>query len=333
MMDKSTIILKSFHEMKLSLLEVVLSDNSVYLGTSKNIFIEKISMVFLEFKRNGDSFLQPYLGFCNLEKDCSCNFNCYSFVGNVSQNYFNISFQVLDDESIIFCNCDFIEIRDKSVKRNSSIVIHIKNDEKVDFRPKNNFLIESQEYRLAYEELTLPSGKIIDKYIYLEWLIKYTSFFEKFEFPPYSYTDLYKFYSVFCQIKNLKNFLKSVDKAKVAIDEFNESVNDNETDLLKWLCKFEILSAKFILFDYENIDFDNPDNQKYFTVENLKIATFDFYNIIKFKNLFDKYYWELLDKYTTFSKEENSIYMSEQHEMSKLVCSLTYHLKIRKILV
>lgn len=312
------------------MLEVLLDDDKTYQDAAKDIFLEKLNMAFSEFKESGDTFLQSYRGFCNSDQCDNKRCTGYSFVGNNSKSHIDFIFQETETEINDIFHCNGFEITEKAVETNNSIDIFISYDEKADFKPSIDFLIKGQKCRLAYEELIHFQDTTIDKEVYLVWLEKFYPLYESLTLRAVFYTEFDKFYSLYRSINELKKFLQSDKFAIEAIKEFQSIDKCNEKQLLKWLTRYEQTGENLSLFLYEDIDFAQPEKNKYFKVDNLKIDTSDFKHIAKFKFLFDEHYWEMLDKYSVFSKEEAIRYVNENNGMSNYI-SLSYHLNKRGI--
>lgn len=316
------------------MLDILLDENKTYQEARKEVFIEKFNDVFSKLKKDGDTFLSSHIGFCN-SIICS-NKGCkgYSFVGNKSKKHIDLIFDELNDEINDIFHCNGFQTNDKSIETESLIDIDIKNDEKADFKPCIDFLLKSQKCKMAYEELIQYQNSIIDKTIYLSWLEKYFELNKTFTgkgFLSYNYSDFHNFYWLYFRINELNDFLQSSESAKEAVEEFQTNDKSNESQLLKWLIKYEKIGDDLSLFLYEDIDFEYPEKSEYFVVDNFKISTSDFIHVAKFKFLFDEYYWAMLEKYSTFSDEEKTRYVNENNVMSEYITSLTYHIDKRGI--
>ena len=86
-----------------------------------------------------------------------------------------------------------------------------------------------------------------------------------------------------------------------------------------------------LLYLFEDTDFEKLEDNAFFKVDGLKIKTLDFKCLAKFRFLFDNHYWNMLEKYTTFTKEDITRHMNENNEMSNYITSLSYHLDKRDI--
>ncbi len=315
------------------MLEILLDESKTYQDARKEIFLEKVNDAFSKLKENDDTFLLSYKGVCNSEACPNKGCRGYSFVGNNSKNHIDLIFDELDDDINDIYHCNGFETNDKSIETENLIYIEIKHDEKADFKPSIDFLIKSQNCKLGYEELAQHQNTVIDKEVYLVWLEKFYHLYKSFDLPPIFFAEFDRFYWLYYRINELRGFLQSSDFAKEAIKEFQAIDKSNEPQLLKWLIKYEKTGDNLRLFIYEDIDFEYPETSDYFETADFKINTSDFRHIAKFKFLFDEHYWNMLEKYSTFSEEETTQYINENNEMSNYISSLTYHLEKRGIVV
>lgn len=79
----------------INMIKIILEDNRTYQNFEKSLFIKKLNNSLDEFIQSGDTFLNLYSGVCKSEE---CNFNSkgYSFVGNNSNNYFDLIIDIKD---------------------------------------------------------------------------------------------------------------------------------------------------------------------------------------------------------------------------------------------
>ncbi len=331
--DKNELIIESFQKMDWDMLAVLLDNNKTYQNATKEVFLEKINVAFSELKENGDTFLLSHKGFCNFNE---CPNKCckgYSFVGNKSKKHIDLIFDELENNIKDIYHCSDFKTNDMTVKKESLIGIDIMNDERADFKPSIDFLIKSQKCKLAYDELIQFQNTVIGKEVYLVWLEKFSILKESLNLQAFNYAGFDKFYWLYSRIEELKHYLQSDDFVKEALEEFQTIGKNNEPKLLKWLVKYEKTGEDLVmlLFLFEEIDFENLEDNAYFKVDVLKIKTLDFKCLAKFRFLFDNHYWNMLEKYTTFTKEETTHHMNANNEMSNNINSLSYHLEKRGI--
>jgi predicted metal-binding protein len=88
-------ILFFLQKLDIDMVNSILEDNRTYQEFKKRTFINKLDDAVDEFIRAGDTYLNRHSGFCNSEQ---CNFKSkgYSFIGNNSNNYFDLIFDIKD---------------------------------------------------------------------------------------------------------------------------------------------------------------------------------------------------------------------------------------------
>ena len=326
---KLQLIIENLEKMDLSMLDVLLDENKTYQDARKEVFLKKIEEIFSKLKAKGDTRLESFKGFCN-SNECS-NKGCkgYSFVGNKSKSHIDLIFEETGADVNDIYDCFGFETLDDTVQRENILSIVIKKDEEATFKPSVDYLIKSQKCNFAYEELYKYKNVILSKDIYLLWLEKHNALYKTFTLPPIMHAQYGRFYWLYSHMDDLKEYLQSDESAKKAVNEFEKIKVGNETQLLAWLVKYEKTGHDLTLFMYNDINFEYPEEKSYFVFEALKISTSDFKYIAKFKFLFDKHYWDMLEKYTTFSEEEKHQYINQNSEMANHISSLSYHLEKR----
>lgn len=191
--NKTELILESFQNMNLSMLNVLLDDKRTYQEVVKAVFIEKLDKAFTRFKDNGDTQLWSYKGVCN-STTCA-NKGCvgYAFIGNNSMHHLDLIFDELSDDVNDIYQCFTFDLIDKSVVTEDLIYINIKHDEEAGFKPSIDFLIKSQQCNLACDELLRLKNTIIYKEVYVPWIENHYKLYKSFDLPPIFYTDFNKF--------------------------------------------------------------------------------------------------------------------------------------------
>lgn len=330
--SKIELITESFEKMDVGMLDILLSNDYTYEDTTKEIFLEKINNIFETFKEKGDIKLESHRGYCK-SKNCT-NAGCtgYSFIGSHSRNFLDMIFlQDADDVKDMF-QCNEFRIYKKSIKKGEYINLDIKNDEKANFEPSIDFLIQRQNCQLALEEIHAQSNTILDIDTILEWMEKHHNLFNSLTIFDNNYTFLSEFYSTYASLQDLNDFLKLDYISKKAFKEFQQIDVNIEMEVLKWLIKYQAKGLALTLFLYKEAFDPFQKQSEYLMVDNLKIATTIIEDIAKFKFQFDKYYWPMLQKYNTFSEKESNQYVKEDSKMVDYISDLTFHIKKRGIL-
>lgn len=121
--SQADVILSAIREMDVETIDSKLDCTKTYQGMEKSIFTEKLALAFKEFRKVGDTSLNLHDGFCNSK---SCNFSCkgYSFVGNNSNNYFDLIFDIVQGEIFDIYQCKSFKCNTSGIEK----IIEIKID-------------------------------------------------------------------------------------------------------------------------------------------------------------------------------------------------------------
>lgn len=332
-MTKKEFVVHCIQHMDLDTLDIIIDENKILQGTTKSVFLNKINQVFQEFKNNGDSELTPYKGFCNAYGCKRDQGEGYSFEGNVSKKHFAIKLTESEDNKVYIENCFDFEIYDTSIEISEVISYYVYEDEKKDFVSDAKY---STLHTICSGSLTQLKNtyrnSVINKAIYLSWLAKFKLTYTALSDYSYTYSKAFEdFSNVYKDLGELSKYLEMEDSCIDAIHEFDNLNKNDEIDLLKWLVNYEETSRNLELFllYYEGAVLDIFEESSYFEVDFLKIDLTDFKTIIRFKNLFDDFYWDMLEKYRSCDNTEDSNGSSEVKIFEKT--SLSYYLNKRGI--
>lgn len=297
--NKKDKIISAFQKMDTNLLHELLDDSRTYQGVSKLTFIDKINEVFKDSRLEGNEFFNAHKGYC-LNKDCP-NIGCtgYSFIGNNSREYIDLIFEESDLDFTDIHNCqefetyEAVNFIDNIVDIGPKISIHFCIDERVGFKPTSDFLAQDQKFINALNELSVYKNSLLNANIFSEWLQKHKPLFEEFESPPSEYKNQVKFYDLFNSLNSLLKFSNYEGLAKKAVEDFNKIDIEDELNLLKWLCKYEELGINLWWLPLDSCT-DFKQIQDYF------IPTSHLTAIVTVNEIFQEYYYDLLDKYYRF---------------------------------
>lgn len=119
-------VLYFFEKLDISMVNSLLDENFSYQHFSKRNYISKLDDAFNEFLDAGDTYLKRQSGLCNSK---SCNFNCkgYSFIGNNSNNYFDLIFDIKDGIVQDIYECSNFKCDENNLKKNIMIEIDKSN--------------------------------------------------------------------------------------------------------------------------------------------------------------------------------------------------------------
>jgi hypothetical protein len=277
---------------------LVLDDEKTYQEAKKEVFVEKLSNVFLKFSKEGDTELKVWRGECSCAE---CNKGCsgYAFIGNCSGAHLDLivegnSTHIFD---IFYCSAFKTEIPEVNTGMYFSMVTY--PDERATFQPTNEYLITLHQCNMACDEIMKAETDVLDLETATYWVEKYASLYEEILIDIHS--KFWTFEDIYSHLKNLLSFLSYSQDAQRAIVFFNKTVKNkpDEKRLIYWLLKYEHLSNEH-LFDltikYYNEETDRSPillDNKY----NIRIDKKPFEHLIQFKKLYDSYYFNMVDKY------------------------------------
>lgn len=327
-------LINAISEMDCKAIELILEDNVSYQDTTKSIFLQKLKEVFTDFQKE-DNKLIPYEGKCNSDECTNKNKKGIAFVGNKSGRYINFIIEENENgylKDIYRCSdfCTNKRVIDEN-KRQLSFTVY--KDENVSFKPSKAYTFLNNKSISAVNELKQLNNTEFSKEQIITWIKDYEDIYNSMTWVNMFYKDHSPFYKYYQHIQKIYEFIKIEEEASFALEEFSSVNLNEEIQLLKWLVKFEHLQYNLILLHPNIVSEESinsgiinlhQDFKIYFKTEILK-------NCIGLEELFDQYYYEKLNKYTTQSQEEqeNQIPFDDDYERTS---SLKYHLQIRGII-
>lgn len=329
-----TSLVNAISEMDIKALELILEDNVSYQDTTKSIFIEKLDEVFREFKKE-DEKLIAYKGKCNSNECPNKNKNGISFIGNKSGRYINFIIEENEDSSVkdIYTCYDFCTNKKVIDENKRQLSFTVYKDEKVDFKPSSYYISSNNKSLSAINYLTQFNNSEISKDQIIYWVKQYEEFYNSLDWFDLLYKNLSPFHNCFYHIKGIYEFILLEDDSAIALADFKSIDLEEEIQILRWLVAYEYLHHKLILLHPNIVSEENlksgrinlhTDYTAYFKTEILK-------NCIDLQELFDKHYYEKLNKYTTTSKEDDE-YQTPFDDDYENTSSLKYHLEKRGII-
>lgn len=333
MSSKKEILLKSFSEMNIDMLELLLDDSKTYNDASKETILIKLRELFDEFKEEKDTMLIPFAGKCDSE-DCP-NKGCkgYTFIGNHSKKHTDFIIEETETDWKDFYHCATFKANDPSVEMGDDISFCIRRDEEADFKPSIDYLIKAQDCEKAMGEILKDELNCLDKEDYVYWLEKHEELFNSLSYPYTIYSRVELFWDIYYELKSLSSVLKFMNEAGEAVNAYSLFSKENEDLLLRWLVNYEELGQElYIITD----TFDDDEEMKTGFVSltrhyNLKIKVNDYSNGIALGKIFHEHYWKMVEKYQTKTLEDNTA-INPNSEEWKEYNSLRYHLKKREMI-
>lgn len=111
-----------FERMDIDMLDSILSEDITYQEHDKKIFLRELSIVFDSFTDSGDTFLIAFDGACN---SCRKGKFGYTFVGNVSNNYISMIFDIKEDKIMDLYDCRYFKNKIGDLVLNKKLFISL----------------------------------------------------------------------------------------------------------------------------------------------------------------------------------------------------------------
>ncbi|MBM3455369.1 MAG: hypothetical protein FJX80_09505 [Bacteroidetes bacterium] len=109
-----------FQLMDIEMIALLLNDAPTYQDFPKEVFIEKLSRTFDEFKEKGDTFLNAIQGTCGI---CDKSKNGFMFIGNASKQYMSIIFDMEGNVAKDVFECAKMKVGFSDVDRSNQLWI------------------------------------------------------------------------------------------------------------------------------------------------------------------------------------------------------------------
>lgn len=272
--------LKYLQRMDIEMLEIILDDSIIYFGASKKVFLEKLSYIFNQVKLGGG---KGYLRIKQHKKQT----DTYYLLLQIFR-YANKFIIEEKEGNIIKIYGTKIKTSKDDIENLSPLEIFFGDDEKIEFKPSNEYVMKIYRCTNAYEELVNDKIQILTREDISQWLKKHTLLYEevKEEYLLFKYND---FRSLFFMFDYLLEELQNYNEVKMALKSFTDS---NVNSLHQWLVDYNRLAfCRVLSFEssFSDIDIANK-TLKYNYRSNIYFKGDYFLAIVKFNELYHKYY-------------------------------------------
>jgi hypothetical protein len=263
-------------KMDIDMINLVLDDKFSYFDVSKDIFINKLRSFKSELEALGEI---DSIQIC--QKDITSN-TYYLCVENYDLEQ-EFTFKEIDNK-IVDMNSHF----NSELHKWCPLELHFGLDERINFKPSVEYLIELQHCTNAVEELVNDDINIIDHEIIEYWINKYESLYHQVKDKLFLF-KLNDFRKLFELLKDLKELIECSFVAQIAVNEFDDS---NEASVQKWKNDYLTLFVgveyfEGYFFDFEKITCSGiNDIIQLDLFPNIYLLRNDFLNIKKFKDLY-----------------------------------------------
>jgi hypothetical protein len=237
-------VLSAFAEMDIDKLQFYLKEEYNYQDTTKEIFLEKISGLFKDFREEGNSHLEIHPGLCGSDpKECdNCGKRGYLFMGNASKNYIGMVFEFKEDELTDIFDCSFFKTDSPVADLGSKASVYVHRDEDIKFNKTPEYWSKVNAAEKAYAELITDPYRMLEIEELCYWLEKnqfvyqyigeYSVFDSPMRWTPF--TELYY------ELENCTTYITTHQK------QFREALKNSSEDLtrpklLTWLNTYKTL--------------------------------------------------------------------------------------------
>lgn len=323
-------ILSGFQKMDIDYLRKNLKDDHCYQEAPKEIFLNEVEDIFKAHRTSGDNELYVFKGACQGEKCANCGKSGIRFMGNKSHNYFDLIFQIEEDDIKDIFTCSEFETEEYSGKLGIQASIYINEDDRVSFVKTAEYLSKLNNALSAFDELICKPTRIVTFEDCTYWVSKYAFLYESlggrdiFAFPM----KWSKFLNLYYVINEWSEFLNnSFRLIKNAVSELKEVSTEEET--ISWVIKYEDLFEK-IPFD---LKFGTTKDNGFFRTDSkfemlLTGEVFD--GLFMFIDQFFEHQNTLLEKFGSYTDEEaREIFNKYGSEDGVNLSSIKYHLERR----
>jgi len=212
--------------MDIEMLDLILEDSITYFGVSKSVFLEKLSYIFNQERLSGEK------GFLKIKKHKKRP-NTYYLLLRMAC-YAN-RFVIEEEEGRIIKVYDIKkEISKDDIEFFDRVALFFGTDEKADFIPSNDYVMNVYRCTKAYEELVNDKIQVLTSNDIYQWLRKHVLLYNEIKdaYLLFKYND---FRTLFLLLKFLLEELQNYNEAKRALETFDDS---NIAALHQWLVDY-----------------------------------------------------------------------------------------------
>ncbi|NBX81276.1 MAG: hypothetical protein EBQ94_13055 [Flavobacteriales bacterium] len=290
-MTQKEAFLKYLQRMDIEMLDMILDESIDYFGASKQVFLEKLSSIFSIVKSNGETGVLKIKKHKKQENTYYLIFRILSY-----SNKFIIEEQ---DGIIVKMYSPVMRTSKYDIDNLDPLEIFFGDDEKIDFKQSNDYVMNLHRCTKAYEELVNDKIQILTKDDIIFWLDKHQLLYNKVK-EDYLFLRYNDFRELFFFLEDLVEELQNYSEVEQALKLFTDT---DTTSLNQWLDDYYSLAfCKVIGFElgFFNIDTKNK-TLKIQDYPNVYFKGDDFFAIIEFNELYFKHY-------DNYQQTLNSIY-------------------------
>lgn len=238
-------IIEAFRLLDFHSLNNLLDDNKSYMDVSKNIFLSKLEEEVKRFPKLS-SFNQVVEGTCG-----SCNKGCpaYRFISSKGE-FLDLFIEEIDNGEVAdIYVCTNLKTSLKS-EEELAIRFSFYEEEKLTFNLTNEYLNNLKKVDTAFSEFNaFALQKHVQILELVNWHNKYKELAKEIKCDSPLLWQPYKAFKWlsdnFYRVSELVEFYNYRIKTEKAVKEYNELLNPNESELLKWFSDYKELFLTF----------------------------------------------------------------------------------------
>lgn len=298
-------ILQSISAMDIEILRHYLKKEYTYEEATKDVFLEKMEAIFEKHRGAGDAKLLYYPGACTSETCPNCGNRGYRFVGNQTRNYLDLLFETEGDNITDIYSCSQFSSDEELQNLGSKSIIDVGRDEKAGFIKTPSYWAKVYAAQDAYKEIITTPPRVLSKEDILYWLNKHAELNDRLGvFNPFrSKMKWSDFHGLYSDLKDIKKAIFDNEDKIIQANKERENV-ESEEQLVEWALKYEDVYHAGTLnlqISFEKIGEEYGFSQfdEYFFIGDVFAETQTFFV------LFTREYYDLLNKYSVFTSEED----------------------------
>lgn len=216
--------------MDIEMIELILENQYSYFEVTKSTFIKKLKLFKSEFEAlDGKDELMI------IQKDCTSN-TYYLYEKNYELEQELIFKEV--ENKIVNISSQFND----ELKKWCPLELHFGLDERVNFQPSIEYLLQLHYCTTAFEEIVSQQLKIIDYDTIENWLNKHQLLYSEVKDEIFMF-KLNNFRKLYELLTDLKELMECSFPAKLALDNFDDT---REDAIQKWKNDYLTLFAGFV---------------------------------------------------------------------------------------
>lgn len=316
-MTEKQLLIQAFQSLDFEKLHYLLDDNKSYMDVSKDLFLSRLKEKINQYSdlKSYEEVIEGICDFCN--KGCKA----YKFKAEGCPSL-SLFFEEKNDAvtDIYLCNSLLLERSDED---SWPIYFEFYEEEKVDFKPSIDYLINLQRIEKAIEDFNrLVSMNLVPIEEVVHWHNKCKTLANDLNLDDISVSSRYKAYEyidlLYSKVSSLVHNYNNNHLAQNALDAYNKIDANDEKSIVKWLIDNKEISI------FSSKKTDNWKKTGFIILEtepNLVIDCVDYLAVFLFDDIYDSHKNEMMAKYepTEAHFEENG---------GTVECSLENYLKL-----